>query len=118
MPLLFKKRFGEALKPQGLPQAPPVDNSEPWLPDLYQLYEQRSDDEDEGNDLPEIHKITLNSLADDRPHAQLLIFDIPVNALLDCGSNLTFINSKIFQRLKNVRLNNLSQPIELRTADG
>ncbi|XP_062704100.1 uncharacterized protein LOC134286499 [Aedes albopictus] len=118
-PYCLKKRAGEALKSQGPHAARSGEAPEMWLPDLYQLYDQRSEEEDEEDrSLSQIHKITLNSITDDRPHAQLKIFDITVNALLDCGSNLTFINAAVFQKLKNVQLREPAQEVELRTADG
>lgn len=118
MPFLFKKLSGEALKPQGLPTAQEESSSYSWLPDLYQFYELRSEDEEEEENFPQIHKITLNSLTDDRPHISLKIVDIPVNALLDCGSNLTFINASLFRKLRRVRLRKPANLVELRTADG
>ncbi|XP_055589797.1 uncharacterized protein LOC129741979 [Uranotaenia lowii] len=52
------------------------------------------------------------------PIPHLTIYDIPIQALLDSGSSLTFINSRVFDRLNRVKIRPLSDSVELRTADG
>lgn len=98
--------------------AQPEPSPEPWLPDLYRFYERRSVNPDEDYEHPKIHKINLNNVNDNRPHTTVKIFDLSVNALLDCGSNLSFINAAVFKKLRNVRLRKPAYSVELQTADG
>lgn len=89
-----------------------------WYSELVSFYEPCLYNEEKETSSPQINKISLTTTLDDRPHVDIHIFDLPIRALLDCGSNLTFINERILRKLSNVRIYEPAEPVELRTADG
>ncbi|XP_055605869.1 uncharacterized protein LOC129754038 [Uranotaenia lowii] len=62
--------------------------------------------------------ISLNTFNDNRPYAKIKIFGIPSQGLLDSGSQLTLISKGIYSKFSKVKLNSLSCPITVRSANG
>ena len=118
LPVLSKKQNEEVLKPLELPEAQDEVDFLDWRSELGCFYETCEDEAVEETTSPQIHKITLHNFQDDRPHVNIKIFDVEVTALLDCGSNLTFINQSLFDKFRRIQVKEPEDPVQLQTADG